>query len=289
VALTLRQGLVLLAAALTAAFTARLGVWQLDRAAQKTQAQAQLEARRAMPVLRVSELALEAKDAVAQKQRSVMLTGLWQPQFTIYLDNRQMNKRPGFFAVTPLLLDDGTAVLVQRGWLPRDIVSRTRITAPATPTGPVQVLGRIQPLLSQSFELSSAAESGAIRQNLAIDRYALEIKLALRPLAVVQDDAPKDPPTSAPALPSASSSTSGAVSAPSLVSTSAPPSDGLLRQWPAPATGVEKHHGYAFQWFALSALSIGLYAWFQIIRPRRRASRAAQPQPSAHAANAAPR
>jgi surfeit locus 1 family protein len=32
---------------------------------------------------------------------------------------------------------------------------------------------------------------------------------------------------------------------------------------------VQKHYGYAFQWFALSALIIGLYAWFQLPRPRR--------------------
>ena len=46
--------------------------------------------------------------------------------------------------------------------------------------------------------------------------------------------------------------------------------DGLQRQWPAANTGVDKHHGYAVQWFSLSALTIGLYAWFQFIRPRRR-------------------
>ena len=72
--------------------------------------------------------------------------------------------------------------------------------------------------------------------------YARETGLVLRPLAVVQED-----DTAAPAS----------------------PSDGLLRQWPQPATGVDKHHGYAFQWFALCALIIGLYVWFQLIRPAR--------------------
>ena len=40
-------------------------------------------------------------------------------------------------------------------------------------------------------------------------------------------------------------------------------SEGLQRDWDAPDTGVDKHHGYAFQWFALCALLVGLYAWFQ--------------------------
>jgi surfeit locus 1 family protein len=47
--------------------------------------------------------------------------------------------------------------------------------------------------------------------------------------------------------------------------------DGLLRDWPAPDAGLQKHYGYAFQWFALSALILGLYVWFQLIRPRRQA------------------
>ena len=47
----------------------------------------------------------------------------------------------------------------------------------------------------------------------------------------------------------------------------------LRRQWPLPATDVQKHHGYAFQWFALCTLVAGLYLWFQIIQPRRQRAR----------------
>jgi surfeit locus 1 family protein len=49
-------------------------------------------------------------------------------------------------------------------------------------------------------------------------------------------------------------------------------SEGLLRDWPQAGSGIEKHHGYAFQWFGLSALIALLYVWFQIVRrfiPRR--------------------
>jgi surfeit locus 1 family protein len=47
-------------------------------------------------------------------------------------------------------------------------------------------------------------------------------------------------------------------------------SEGLLREWPVVASGVEKHHGYAAQWFGLSALIALLYVWFQIVQPRRK-------------------
>src|SRR5437868_3343803 len=54
------------------------------------------------------------------------------------------------------------------------------------------------------------------------------------------------------------------------VQTAASVDDGLLRHWPPPELGLHKHYGYAFQWFALCALILVLYVWFQLIRPRLR-------------------
>ena len=98
--------------------------------------------------------------------------------------------------------------------------------------------GRIAPAPGRLYEFETAA-SGPIRQNLDLDGYARETGLPLRPLTLLQEDGPS------------------------------PLEDGLLRQWPRPAADVHKHYGYAFQWFALSALILGLYVWFQLIRPRR--------------------
>ncbi len=237
-----RGWVVLVAALLFAALTARLGIWQLDRADQKNRAQQALNERRALPPLPASALALRPEDAVAQHSRWVTLQGRWQPALTVYLENRQMDARVGFYAITPLLLDDGTAVLVQRGWLPRDQADRTRIVAPPAPAGRVVVQGRIAPGPGRIYDFAGAA-SGSIRQNLDLESYARETALTLRPVSVVEEDGPTAP------------------------------QDGLLRHWPAPAADVHKHYGYAFQWFALSTLTIALYAWFQIIQPRRRANR----------------
>jgi surfeit locus 1 family protein len=150
-----------------------------------------------------------------------------------------MNGRPGFFVVTPLQLTDGSAVLVQRGWLPRDMADRTRVAQPPTAAGLVRIEGRIAPPPSRLYEFAGAA-SGPIRQNIDVEGFARETRLRLRPLSIVQLEA------------------------------TPPLNDGLSRQWLRPAADVAKHHGYAFQWFALCALILGLYAWFQIIRPRRR-------------------
>jgi surfeit locus 1 family protein len=237
------QWVVLAAALLGVAVTARLGAWQLDRAAQKTQLQAALDERRALPPLALQELAVDAEAAAAQHHRRTTLAGHWVAEATVYLENRQMQGRPGFFVVTPLQLDDGTAVLVQRGWQPRDLLDRTRVVLPPTPAGRVQVGGRIAPPPARLYEFDGQA-SGPIRQNISLDEFGREWRLLLRPLSLLQlDDA--------------------------VVATASTP-DGLLRDWLAPATGVHKHYGYAFQWFALSALILGLYVWFQLIRPRHK-------------------
>ncbi len=230
---------VLVAALLLAALTARLGVWQMDRAGEKRQLYEAQVGQRALPTLAEAELARSPAQAAAQRHRLVALQGHWLPAHTVYLENRLMQGRTGFYAVTPLQLADGSVVLVQRGWLARDPGDRSRITVPAPPGGLVQVMGRVAPALGRLYEFD-AAPTGLIRQNLDIAGFARETALPLRPVAVVQEDGDK------------------------------PPQDGLQRQWPLPSADLQKHHGYAFQWFALSALTITLYVWFQLIRPRRR-------------------
>lgn len=264
--LTAASLVVLAASVLGAALTARLGWWQLDRAAQKAALQQALDERRDLPALHPLELAQDDATAAAQHHRRIVLQGQWVPAATVFLENRQMNGHPGFFVVTPLRLADGTAVLVQRGWQPRDQADRTRVVQPPTPEGLVTIAGRIAPPPARLYEFS-ADSAGAIRQNLEVAAFAQETGLALRPLSIqLEDDAAL---SAALATPVGGGPAVSAASAP----TEAPASDGLLRQWPAPASGVHKHHGYAFQWFALSALIVCLYVWFQLIRPWQQARR----------------
>jgi surfeit locus 1 family protein len=236
------RALILLAAIGLAALTARLGAWQLDRASQKLAVQASLDERRSLPILAVRDLAHTLEGAAAQHHRQIELEGRWLPAHTVYLDNRPMDGRVGFIVLTPLQLADGSAVIVQRGWLPRDASDRTRIAPYATPAGLVRLVGRIAPAPGRLYEFDAVA-SGPIRQNMDLSTFARETRLALRPLSVQQ-------------LPQVDIA-----------------EDGLRRHWPSISADVHKHYGYAFQWFALSALTIALYVWFQLIRPHRRAAR----------------
>ena len=233
-----RAVVVLVATVVGVAAAANLGAWQLRRAAQKLALQSALDSRAQMPALSASELARTPGDAATQHYRPVHLRGRWAAERTVFLENRQMNGRFGFYVVTPLLLDGRPdAVLVQRGWVARDLLDRTLLPSIRTLDGMVDVDGHIAASPARLYEFSGSA-SGAIRQNLDLDGFEVESGLKLAPLSVQQVD---------------SIATSG---------------DGLLRQWPRPAVDVQKHYGYAFQWFALGALMAGLYVWYQLVRPR---------------------
>lgn len=238
--------LILIAAVAGMLATASLGRWQLARAAEKLALQARIDERTRQPAIDGRALLAPATPDAQQAlvHRSVALQGRWLPQHTVYLDNRQMQGRPGFFVLTPLqLADSGAVVLVQRGWAPRNFQDRMQLPPVQTAEGTVQVTGRVALPPSRLYEFEggdSAKGSSRIRQNLDLAAFGAETGLALAPLTVLQTgDA----------------------------------GEGLSRDWPVIGAGVDKHYGYAFQWFGLCGLIALLYVWFQIvrrfIRPRR--------------------
>lgn len=224
-----RFWLVTLAAAAGAGVTLSLGAWQLSRASFKDELQAQVDHQRRLPPLDAS--ALQAGGALIHRQ--ILLHGTWISQHTVFLDNRQMNGKPGFYVLTPLQLDGGgSVVLVQRGWTPRNFVDRAALPKVETPAGRVTIQGRIAPAPSKLYDFAGAPP-GPIRQNLDLATFRTDTRLPVLDVTVVQTgDA----------------------------------SEGLVRQWPEPATGADKNYGYAFQWFGLAGLIVILYVWFQIVR-----------------------
>ena len=236
-----RSVVVLLATLVGVTLTANLGAWQLRRATQKVALQSALDTRAQMPALSASEAMAGGVDRAASLHyRAVHLRGRWVVDRSVWLENRQMQGRVGFYLVTPLQLEGrAEAVLVQRGWAPRDQQDRTRVPELPAPAGTIEVEGHIAPPPARLYEFSAAA-SGVIRQNLDLDGFAAETHLRLLPWSLQQSASP------------------------------AVADDGLMREWPRPAVDVQKHYGYAFQWFALCALMAGLYVWFQLVRPRLR-------------------
>lgn len=237
---TRRFWLITLAALLVAGATASLGQWQLRRADQKDALQTAIESQKTLPAL--DSRALSAiKNIATELHRPVTVQGVWLAAHTVYLDNRAMNGKTGFWVLTPLALQGSAqVVMVQRGWVARDFLERSRLPEVVTPAGLVTVQGRIAPPPSKLYEFKGA-DTGRIRQNLDLVAFGAETGLPLLNGTLLQTGAP---------------------------------GDGLLRDWPAPNWGLDKHYGYAAQWFALCALVLGLYVWFQLILPLRGKGRA---------------
>lgn len=227
-----RRWVVALAALAVVALTARLGWWQLDRAHTKQALQAEQDMAAAAPPL--DELALAQAPQGDWAQRPARLRGEWVPAHNLWLDNRPMNGQTGFILLTPLRVAGRTEMIwVQRGWQPRPAGLHQAPPWPPTPTGEVVVQGRLAPQASRAYALGAAA-SGPLKQNLDLAASAAELRQPLLPWVLWQ---------TADCTP-------------------------LACDWPPPDHGIAKHHGYAAQWFALSALTLGLYVWFQLLRPR---------------------
>lgn len=191
-----------------------------------------MEAQAGVPVLSAESLKT-TKDVTTLLHQPAKLTGQWVADKTVFLDNRQMRDRVGFYVVTPLQLDNGAAVLVYRGWVPRNFLDRAALPVVPTPAGEVTVQGRIAPQPGKLYEPGVPSKT-AIRQNLDLALFAEEARLPLLNVVLMQGGSA---------------------------------ADGMLRDWPVVNLGVDKHYGYAAQWFGISALIVGLYVWFQLLQP----------------------
>lgn len=88
--------------------------WQLDRLHQRRARNAVLEARLALPPLPVGR----GITADSARQRRVVAQGIYDFSAERTWPGRSFQGTPGVALVTPLRLADGSAVLVDRGWVP---------------------------------------------------------------------------------------------------------------------------------------------------------------------------
>ena len=110
-----------------------LGFWQLERAEEKRDLQGALAARQLEVPAVIAELGDKGADALAF--RAVMLEGKFSSEYTVMLDNRIRQGRPGYEILQLFEDHSGTAVLVNRGWveapLKRDEFARALSDVPS--------------------------------------------------------------------------------------------------------------------------------------------------------------
>lgn len=109
-----------------------LGLWQWDRADDKRDYLARLEA----------APHLEAPRRIPPEGSRLTLTGEYLAEDTLFLDNRILEGRLGVAVLTPLRGEDGRVWLIQRGFLATGTDRDTPEVA--TPSGEVTISGRWQ-------------------------------------------------------------------------------------------------------------------------------------------------
>jgi cytochrome oxidase assembly protein ShyY1 len=123
----------------------QLGRWQLhrldDREHRNTVTRANLAA---APAPVTEALGPDRRVARDNEWRIVTATGTYDTAHQVVARYRNVKDRPGFEIVTPLLLPDGTAVLVDRGFVPRATNSSDLPAVPAAATGTVTVTGKLR-------------------------------------------------------------------------------------------------------------------------------------------------
>lgn len=200
-----------------------LGFWQLERAEQKRARQMQLERQQVLPPALLSTVPAPQLG----NYRRVIARGRFDQERYWLLDNRHRQGRVGYEVIAPFYLEEGGALLVNRGWTPAGATRAERPEAPP-PSGQVSLFAELVP--TAQHPLLEGIASGPEWPKVIV---ALEPEVMARQLG---EPLPKRYLRLDDGSPGA-----------------------LIAAWPAARVGVQKHLGYAFQWFAMA---LGVILWF---------------------------
>jgi cytochrome oxidase assembly protein ShyY1 len=123
----------------------RLGEWQFHRLADRQDRNAIIERNESLPPAPVTDVLAVGDDVSSDEQwRVVEATGTYAAADTVVVRYRTRDGVSGVDLVVPLVLSDGTALLVDRGWLATDTRGSTPDELPAPPPGEVTVTGWVR-------------------------------------------------------------------------------------------------------------------------------------------------
>lgn len=227
----------LLATAIVCAIGISLGNWQTRRAEEKdaiaTLIQAQLQ--------QAPKVLVQAADFDQLKAfQKVKLRGQFVRNWSLYLDNRPLYGVAGFYVLMPFKIEGSDRyVLVARGWLQRNPVERTKIPPLLTDNGLIEIEGVVRDQLDRTMQLgkSETLKPGSIVQHLPLDELSRLTGFSIFDKVLEQ--------------------TSNA-------------SDSLVRDWPKPSAGADKHRAYAFQWYGLALMAAIFFVVTGIRRGKNR-------------------
>ncbi|MCW2784212.1 MAG: hypothetical protein JWP74_729 [Marmoricola sp.] len=135
-----------LTVALLAWGTSLLGQWQFHRLHNRKLDNSLTAHNLALPPVSLDSLMKVGEPATHEDQwRKVIAHGTWDDAHSIVLKYQTRdNGQPGIDVITPLVTDNGAAVLVDRGWMTTENSGDVRPHLPAASTGAVTVIGWVR-------------------------------------------------------------------------------------------------------------------------------------------------
>jgi surfeit locus 1 family protein len=213
--------------------------WQLRRLDERRDANTEIRAAGELPAAPVDEVLPSgprstAEEVDAAQWRSVVVTGTYRDDQQVLVSNRTYEGAPGYWVITPLVQADGSAVAVNRGWVPYDVQPEGPWDRFAPPPGAVTVTGQVRaPQVRSSglVEGPSDAGEGELRVLARVDvgRLQQQVDAGLYPLYL-------DLRTQSPAQ-----------------------ADAVPVPVPEPELGEGPHLGYAGQWIIFTLLTLIVY------------------------------
>jgi len=189
-----------------------LGFWQVDRAQQKTTLLTLADGKDKEPQL----IQQAPSDWNALNYQPVVLQGEWLPEQSFLVDNRVYKREVGYELLTPFRLADGSLLMVNRGWQPKQDAS-TALAAPGdTVSGVVYLPSRGY---SIGEAIAAAEQWPAISLYLDLEAFSARLQQPLQPVVLVVDKLDQN---------------------------------ALIPIWTPVVSGPERHWGYAAQWFGLA-------------------------------------
>ena len=224
-----------MATIVVAAVCVRLGMWQLDRLEGRRAFNAAVAAGLARPPVGIDAAIDEAGgDASRLSYRPVEATGRYDAAHEVILYGRTLDGRPGNHVLTPLVIGDDRAVLVDRGWVPFEEDSPPLGGSLAAPVEDVTVAGVLRPseIENGPGDLELPAPTVPVETVKDIDLAALDAQIPSNLLPQYLQLSAQEP---------------------------AQP-DGLPAAAPLPELSEGPHLGYAMQWFAFALTALVGYA-----------------------------
>lgn len=214
-----------------------LGFWQVDRAYQKTQLRDEVLSRAALTPIVIGAVLL---DVNAANYRAAMASGVYMAEYQLLLDNQVYRGQAGYHVLTPMRIPGSqTLLLVNRGWVSWG-ADRQHIPEINTPLDELTVKGRLVKPVENPYSLDTTLdqnELGKVWQSVDLERFRRLTGMPVHGLVMQLDsESPHDP--------------------------------SLTRVWPQyEDTWIQRHYGYAVQWFGLA---ITLIVIFVVVNTKRR-------------------